>query len=96
MYISVWSLWIFINKSFTLITCSSGGSPRVRPVEHSSFDFHCFLMYEIFCLYYSYVRLELLEGVVAYYNGHTEKARDSLSSAQSKFMQVYMLAVIIF
>jgi hypothetical protein len=53
-------------------------------------------MYEIFSLYYSYVRLELLEGVVAYYNGHTEKARDSLSSAQSKFMQVYMLAVIIF
>ncbi|KAM0903265.1 hypothetical protein ACQ4PT_018781 [Festuca glaucescens] len=35
-----------------------------------------------------YVRLELLEGVVAYYNGHTEKARDSLSSAQSKFMQL--------
>ncbi|XP_047066497.1 NEDD8 ultimate buster 1-like [Lolium rigidum] len=35
-----------------------------------------------------YVRLELLEGVVAYYNGHTEKSRDSLSSAQSKFMQL--------
>ncbi|VAH53304.1 unnamed protein product [Triticum turgidum subsp. durum] len=35
-----------------------------------------------------YVRLELLEGVVAYYNGNTEKARGSLSSAQSKYMQL--------
>ncbi|KQJ84922.1 NEDD8 ultimate buster 1 [Brachypodium distachyon] len=35
-----------------------------------------------------YVRLELLEGVVAYHNGHTEKARGSLSSAQSKYMQL--------
>uniref|UniRef100_A0ACD5V202 Uncharacterized protein n=1 Tax=Avena sativa TaxID=4498 RepID=A0ACD5V202_AVESA len=35
-----------------------------------------------------YVRLELLEGVVAYHNGQAEKARDSLSSAQSKFMQL--------
>ncbi|CAM0901967.1 unnamed protein product [Alopecurus aequalis] len=35
-----------------------------------------------------YVRLELLEGVVAYHNGHTEKARGALSSAQSKFLQL--------
>lgn len=35
-----------------------------------------------------YVRLELLEGVVAYHNGQTEKARDALSSAQSKFLQL--------
>lgn len=35
-----------------------------------------------------YVRLELLEGVVAYHNGHTENARGSLSSAQAKYMQL--------
>ena len=38
---------------------------------------------------YSYVRLELLEGVVAYHNGHTEKARESLTSAQAKYLQVH-------
>jgi t-SNARE complex subunit (syntaxin) len=52
-------------------------------------------MYETFFLCNSYVRLELLEGVVAYHNGHTEKALDSISSAKSKYMQVYVLAVII-
>ncbi|KAG8066456.1 hypothetical protein GUJ93_ZPchr0004g39088 [Zizania palustris] len=35
-----------------------------------------------------YVRLELLEGVIAYHNGHTEKARESLNSAQVKYMQL--------
>ncbi|XP_062226917.1 uncharacterized protein LOC133925097 [Phragmites australis] len=35
-----------------------------------------------------YVRLELLEGVVAYHNGNTEKARGSLSSAQAKYLQL--------
>lgn len=35
-----------------------------------------------------FVRLELLEGVVAYYNGHTEKARGSLTSAQAKYLQL--------
>ncbi|CAL5025142.1 unnamed protein product [Urochloa decumbens] len=35
-----------------------------------------------------YVRLELLEGVVAYYNGHAEKARGSLTSAQAKYLQL--------
>ncbi|XP_039819708.1 NEDD8 ultimate buster 1-like isoform X3 [Panicum virgatum] len=35
-----------------------------------------------------YVRLELLEGVVAYHNGHTEKARESLTSAQAKYLQL--------
>uniref|UniRef100_J3M1Y5 UBA domain-containing protein n=1 Tax=Oryza brachyantha TaxID=4533 RepID=J3M1Y5_ORYBR len=35
-----------------------------------------------------YVRLELLEGVVAYHNGNTEKARGSLTSAQAKYMQL--------
>ncbi|WVZ87401.1 hypothetical protein U9M48_034041 [Paspalum notatum var. saurae] len=35
-----------------------------------------------------YVRLELLEGVVAYYNGHTEKARGSLTSAHAKYLQL--------
>ncbi|CAN6236431.1 unnamed protein product [Urochloa humidicola] len=35
-----------------------------------------------------YVRLELLEGVVAYYNGHAEKARGSLNSAQAKYLQL--------
>ncbi|KAG8043662.1 hypothetical protein GUJ93_ZPchr0458g22686 [Zizania palustris] len=35
-----------------------------------------------------YVRLELLEGVVAYHNGRTEKARESLNSAQAKYMQL--------
>ncbi|CAL5070354.1 unnamed protein product [Urochloa decumbens] len=35
-----------------------------------------------------YVRLELLEGVVAYYNGHAERARGSLTSAQAKYLQL--------
>ncbi|KAK3141343.1 hypothetical protein QOZ80_4BG0332650 [Eleusine coracana subsp. coracana] len=35
-----------------------------------------------------YVRLELLEGVVAYHNGHSEKARGSLTSAQAKYLQL--------
>ncbi|OEL34374.1 hypothetical protein BAE44_0004609 [Dichanthelium oligosanthes] len=35
-----------------------------------------------------YLRLELLEGVVAYHNGHTEKARGSLTSAQAKYLQL--------
>uniref|UniRef100_A0A0D9ZRJ3 UBA domain-containing protein n=1 Tax=Oryza glumipatula TaxID=40148 RepID=A0A0D9ZRJ3_9ORYZ len=35
-----------------------------------------------------YVRLELLEGVVAYHNGNTVKARESLTSAQAKYMQL--------
>ncbi|PUZ49183.1 hypothetical protein GQ55_7G305700 [Panicum hallii var. hallii] len=35
-----------------------------------------------------YVRLELLEGVVAYHNGQTEKARGSLTSAQAKYLQL--------
>nr|CAB3488456.1 unnamed protein product [Digitaria exilis] len=35
-----------------------------------------------------YVRLELLEGVVAYHNGLSEKARGSLSSAQAKYLQL--------
>ena len=38
---------------------------------------------------YSYVRLELLEGVVAYHNGQTEKARGYLTSAQAKYLQVH-------
>lgn len=37
----------------------------------------------------SYVRLELLEGVVAYHNGHVEKARESLTSAHAKYLQVH-------
>ncbi|PAN40405.1 hypothetical protein PAHAL_7G312700 [Panicum hallii] len=35
-----------------------------------------------------YIRLELLEGVVAYHNGQTEKARGSLTSAQAKYLQL--------
>ncbi|KAL6651501.1 hypothetical protein ACP70R_010426 [Stipagrostis hirtigluma subsp. patula] len=35
-----------------------------------------------------YVRLELLEGVVAYHIGHTDKARGSLTSAQAKYLQL--------
>ncbi|KAJ4733140.1 NEDD8 ultimate buster 1 [Rhynchospora pubera] len=35
-----------------------------------------------------YLRLELLEGVVAYYNGDFEKAQESISSAQIKFNQL--------
>jgi hypothetical protein len=42
-------------------------------------------------VWYSYVRLELLEGVVAYHNGQSEKARGSLTSAQAKYLQVYSL-----
>lgn len=38
---------------------------------------------------FRYVRLELLEGVVAYHNGNTVKARESLTSAQAKYMQVF-------
>ncbi|OAE21604.1 hypothetical protein AXG93_939s1110 [Marchantia polymorpha subsp. ruderalis] len=35
-----------------------------------------------------YVRLELLEGVVAYHSGRSEAARQSLTSAQQKFQQL--------
>ncbi|OAY85886.1 NEDD8 ultimate buster 1, partial [Ananas comosus] len=35
-----------------------------------------------------YVRLELLEGVVAYHSGDFEAARRSLTSAQTKYMQL--------
>ncbi|KAI3993166.1 hypothetical protein MKX01_009909 [Papaver californicum] len=35
-----------------------------------------------------YLRLELLEGVVAYHSGQTEKALKSLSSAQAKYIQL--------
>jgi len=35
-----------------------------------------------------YLRLELLEGVVAYHSGNHEEARKALNSAQSKFNQV--------
>ncbi|TVU16310.1 hypothetical protein EJB05_39867 [Eragrostis curvula] len=35
-----------------------------------------------------YVRLELLEGVVAYHNGQSEKAHGSLTSAQVKYLQL--------
>ncbi|RWW28125.1 hypothetical protein BHE74_00006017 [Ensete ventricosum] len=36
----------------------------------------------------TYLRLELLEGVVAYHSGKYEEARKALSSAQAKYMQV--------
>ncbi|KAH0654304.1 NEDD8 ultimate buster 1 [Solanum tuberosum] len=35
-----------------------------------------------------HLRLELLEGVVAYYSNQTEKSRKSLTSAQTKFLQL--------
>lgn len=35
-----------------------------------------------------YVRLELLEGVIAYHSGLLEKSRQSLSSAQAKYIQL--------
>lgn len=35
-----------------------------------------------------YLRLELLEGVVAYHSGHFENSRDSLNAAQIKFFQL--------
>lgn len=37
---------------------------------------------------YRHLRLELLEGVVAYHSGQIEKSRKSLTSAQAKFLQV--------
>lgn len=37
---------------------------------------------------FRYVRLELLEGIVAYYSGQPDSARESLISAQRKFQQV--------
>ncbi|MQL92423.1 hypothetical protein Taro_025042 [Colocasia esculenta] len=35
-----------------------------------------------------YLRLELLEGVVAYHSGHLEESRRSLTSAQARYMQL--------
>lgn len=35
-----------------------------------------------------YLRLELLEGVVAYHSGHFEQSQKSLTSAQAKYLQV--------
>jgi len=34
------------------------------------------------------LRLELLEGVVAYHTGQLEKSRKALASARAKFVQV--------
>lgn len=35
-----------------------------------------------------YLRMELLEGVVAYHSGQLLKSRDALTSAQAKYLQV--------
>lgn len=35
-----------------------------------------------------HMRLELLEGVVAYHNGHLDKSRKALTSAQEKFLKL--------
>jgi hypothetical protein len=35
-----------------------------------------------------YLRLELLEGVVAYHTGQNDKALNALKSAHAKFLQV--------
>ncbi|KAF8035986.1 hypothetical protein BT93_C1876 [Corymbia citriodora subsp. variegata] len=37
-----------------------------------------------------HLRLELLEGVVAYYSGHLDKSRKALTSAQEKFLKVHV------
>lgn len=37
-----------------------------------------------------YLRMELLEGVVAYHSGHFDESRKALTSAQAKFFQVIM------
>ncbi|KAG6431539.1 hypothetical protein SASPL_109618 [Salvia splendens] len=35
-----------------------------------------------------HLRMELLEGVIAYHRGHLQKSKDALSSAQTRFLQV--------
>lgn len=40
-----------------------------------------------------HMRLELLEGVVAYHNGQLDKSKGALTSAQAKFSQVTIITV---
>ncbi|KAG6428452.1 hypothetical protein SASPL_112704 [Salvia splendens] len=35
-----------------------------------------------------HLRMELLEGVIAYHRGHLQKSKDAMSSAQTRFLQV--------
>ncbi|XP_047947234.1 NEDD8 ultimate buster 1-like [Salvia hispanica] len=35
-----------------------------------------------------HLRMELLEGVIAYHRGHLQKSKDALSSAQTRFLQL--------
>ena len=45
------------------------------------------------CFLCRHMRLELLEGVVAYHNGQFDKSRKALTSAQAKFSQVTLIIV---
>lgn len=46
------------------------------------------MLKDFFCLIARYLRLELLEGVVAYHTGQFDKALNALKSAHTKFLQV--------
>ena len=46
------------------------------------------MMLPVLLLMCRHLRLELLEGVVAYHTGQLDKSRDALSAAQAKYLQV--------
>lgn len=49
---------------------------------------HSFVKEDLLFLLARYVRLELLEGVVAYHTGQNDKALNALKSAHAKLLQV--------
>jgi hypothetical protein len=54
-------------------------------IESLGWHFECNSILLFLC---RYLRLELLEGVVAYHSGQFDKSRKFLASAQEKFFQV--------
>lgn len=44
-------------------------------------------------LQYRLLRLELLEGVVAYHSGDLEMAKKSLNSARDRYLQVHFILI---
>ncbi|GJN01557.1 hypothetical protein PR202_ga18832 [Eleusine coracana subsp. coracana] len=74
MYKEALDVLVMAEEAFSL--CDAKLIEKVDNVPMLQLDIVC------------YVRLELLEGVVAYHNGHSEKARGSLTSAQAKYLQL--------
>ncbi|KAF8035923.1 hypothetical protein BT93_C1830 [Corymbia citriodora subsp. variegata] len=63
------------------------GIERAHGKDYSRVRLHQGGLYRAMALH---LRLELLEGVVAYYSGHLDKSRKALTSAQEKFLKVHV------